>query len=136
MPEQSRHNTPILPASIDCGVLLDLNKEIASLFGDLSAKDEIGRKTRMLANYPEFRIVLVTMRSGSRWNDHKTTARALIQVLRGQIRFHTAGGTFELAGGKLLALGPGILHSVDSVEDSAFLLTLSDVIANKAEAAD
>ena len=80
----------------------------------------------MLVKYAEFRIALVTMKAGSRWDDHKTPARIFVHVLRGRIRFHTPGGTFALASGQLLALDPGVVHSVDSVEDSAFLLTLSD----------
>lgn len=108
-------------------MFLDLNQQVDRIFNDSSVKDESGRKTKMLAKYAEFRIALVTMRSGSRWDDHKTPARIFVQVLRGQIRFHTLGRTFELACGQLLTLDPGIVHSVDAVEDSAFLLTLSDV---------
>lgn len=111
----------------ECGVFLDLNGQIDRLFSDTSVEPQAGRKTKMLARYAEFRIALVTMISGSRWSDHKTPARIFVQVLRGQIRFHTPGGTFELACGQLLTLDPGVVHSVDSVADSAFLLTLSDV---------
>lgn len=102
-----------------------MNKEIASLFGNTPVEEETGRKTKMLAKYPEFKIVLVTMRPGSRWNDHKTTARISLQMLRGKIRFHTPDGTLELVTGKLLTLDPSVVHSVDSVEDSAFLLILA-----------
>ena len=65
------------------------------------------------------------MKDGSTWGDHKTSSRISVQVLRGHIRFHTPNSTFELYAGQLLALDPGILHSVDSPEESAFLLTLS-----------
>jgi quercetin dioxygenase-like cupin family protein len=76
----------------------------------------------MLVKYPEFRIVLITMRALSRWDDHKTN----INVLRGHIQFRTPNGTFDVRPGQLLALDPGIVHSVDVPEESAFLLTLSD----------
>ena len=62
----------------------------------------------------------------SRWDDHKTNARILINMLRGHIQFHTPSGAFDLRPGQLLALDPGIVHSVDASEESAFLLTLSD----------
>lgn len=79
----------------------------------------------MLVKYPEFRLVLITMKLGARWNDHKTTSRILVQVLRGRIRFHIPNAVFELRNGQLITLDPGVLHSVDSLEESALLLTLS-----------
>jgi quercetin dioxygenase-like cupin family protein len=132
MPQQTDPNLQAPPAStapvfFACGVFLDLNKEIARLFADASVKEEKGRKTRMLAKYPEFRMALITMKSGTRWDDHKTPARISVHLLRGRIHFHTPDGGFDLIAGQLLALNPGVIHSVDSLEDSAFLLTLSDV---------
>jgi quercetin dioxygenase-like cupin family protein len=103
---------------------VDLNQEIARLQAEASS-EESGRKSKMLVKHPEFRIVLVTMRAASRWEDHKTNARIGLHVLRGDIRFHTANGTFELRPGQLLTLAPSIVHSVDALEESAFLLTLS-----------
>lgn len=103
---------------------VDLSQEIDRLQVEASS-EELGRKTKMLVKHPEFRIVLVTMRAGTRWEDHKTNARIGLQVLRGDIRFHTATGTFDLRSGQLLTLAPSIVHSVDALEESAFLLTLS-----------
>lgn|SRR5262245_50002800 len=107
------------------GDLVDLTSEIDSP-GSVSVKEEGGRKTKMLVRYPEFRVALIAMKAGSRWDDHKTSARILVQLLRGRIRFHTPEGAFDIGPGQLLTLNPGILHSVDSPEESAFLLTLSD----------
>ena len=107
-------------------MFVDLNDQINRLFSDALVKDEAGRKTKMLVKYPEFRIVLVTMRAGARWNDHKTRARISVQVLRGRIQFRVPNATFELQAGRLLTLDPGILHCVDAAEDSAFVLMLSD----------
>jgi len=79
----------------------------------------------MLVKHPEFRIVLIMMNSGSRWTEHKTNSRIAVQPLRGHIRFLTPGGNFDLREGQLLTLDPGVPHSVESLEESAFLLTLS-----------
>jgi quercetin dioxygenase-like cupin family protein len=103
---------------------IDLNQEITGLQAEASS-EESGRKSKMLVKHPEFRIVLITMRTGSRWEDHKTNARICLHVLRGHIRFHTANGAFDLRPGQLITLAPGVVHSVDAVEESAFLLTLS-----------
>jgi quercetin dioxygenase-like cupin family protein len=108
------------------GFFIDLNEQIEQVFRDLSVKDESGRKTKMLIKHDEFRIALVTMRSGSRWSDHKTPARIAVQVLRGQLRFNAPEEKFELASGQLLTLDPGVIHSVEAAADSAFLLMLSD----------
>lgn len=133
--DESANDTPAIPThgnatlvgatlAFEHGSFIDLNAEIARLEADPS-KEEAGHKTKMLARYPEFRIVLITMRAGSRWNDHKTSSRILVQLLRGQIRFHTPSGVFDMSPGHVLALDPGVVHSVDSVAESAFLLTLS-----------
>lgn len=103
---------------------IDLNQEITRLEAEASS-EESGRKSKMLIKHPEFRIVLITMRTGSRWEDHKTNARICLHVLRGDIRFHTANGTIDLRPGQLITLASGVVHSVDAVEESAFLLTLS-----------
>jgi quercetin dioxygenase-like cupin family protein len=118
--------TSEMSGAFKCGIHVDLNDQIDRLFSDALVKDEAGRKTKMLVKYHEFRIALVTMRSGSRWNDHKTPARIFVQVLRGHIQFHASNVTFDLRSGQLLTLDPGVLHSADAAEDSAFLLTLSD----------
>ncbi|MGB9121587.1 MAG: hypothetical protein WCE73_13265 [Candidatus Angelobacter sp.] len=130
-----------LPATIEDGAVLnsnqvdlnqvdlnqvDLNQEIARLQAEASS-EESGRKSKMLVKHTEFRIVLVTMRAGSRWEDHKTNARICLHVLRGDIRFRTANGMFDLRPGQLLTLAPSVVHSVDALEESAFLLTLSSV---------
>jgi quercetin dioxygenase-like cupin family protein len=104
---------------------IDLNQEITRLQAEASSSEESGRKSKMLVKHPEFRIVLITMRTGSRWEDHKTSSRICLHVLRGHIRFHTANGAFDLRPGQLLTLAPGVVHSVDALEESAFLLTLS-----------
>ena len=102
---------------------IDLDQEMTRLHAEASS--ESGRKSKMLVKHPEFRIVLITMRTGSRWEDHKTNARICLHVLRGDIRFHTANGAFDLRPGQLLTLAPSVVHSVDALEESAFLLTLS-----------
>jgi quercetin dioxygenase-like cupin family protein len=107
---------------------VDLNQEITRLQAEASS-EESSRKSKMLVKHPEFRIVLITMRPGSRWEDHKTNARISLHVLRGDIRFHTPTGAVDLRPGQLLTLAPDITHSVDALEESAFLLTLSS--ANK-----
>jgi len=111
-----------IPGPFAHGIFVDLEEEIVRLCGE---KEEAGRGSKMLARYPEFRIVLITMKAAGRWEDHKTNSRIFVQGLRGHFHFHTPGGAFELRAGQMLTLDPGIVHSVDSREESAFLLVLS-----------
>lgn len=110
---------------LEAVTLVDLDEEIVRLRKDVSTKEEVGHGTKMLVKHPEFRIVLITMNSGSRWAEHKTNSRISVQPLEGHIRFVTQSGNFDLRQGQLLTLDPGIPHSVESLEESAFLLSLS-----------
>jgi quercetin dioxygenase-like cupin family protein len=136
MRQRSKIASPASPGpdSFEGGAFVDLNQEIVHLREDTSRKEEAGRKTRMVVKYPEFRIALITMNAGSKWDDHRTSSRILVQVLRGQIRFCTPNNTFELCAGQLLALDPGVIHRVDALQESAFLLTLSDAASRPAPA--
>lgn len=124
IPNQGTVEHPKVPHAFECGTYLDLNEEVARLQDDASSKGEAGRKSKILLKYLEFRIVLIAMKAGSKWEGHKTNARIFIQPLRGHIRFRTPSGTFDICPGQLLTLDPGVVHSVDSQEESAFLLTL------------
>jgi len=110
---------------LESATLVDLDEETVRLRKDASTREEAGHRAKMLVKHPEFRIVLITMNPGSRWAEHKTNSRIAVQPLQGHIRFLTPDGNFELREGQLLTLDPGIPHSVESLEESAFLLTLS-----------
>ncbi len=81
--------------------------------------------TRMLAKAPGLRVVLIVMRLGNRWEEHKTDSRISIQPIEGSMRFILPDRTVELRAGELLVLEPGIPHGVEALEEVAFLLTLS-----------
>jgi quercetin dioxygenase-like cupin family protein len=124
IPNHGSTEPPTLPDNFEGGAFIDLHGAVALLRSDNASKGQAGRESRLLIKYPEFRIVLITMRAGSTWEEHKTASRILIQTLLGYIRFHTPNGTFELRPGQLLILDPDIVHSVDAPEESAFLLSL------------
>jgi quercetin dioxygenase-like cupin family protein len=125
IPDRGDLESSTAPNSFEGGSLVDLDQELTSLLTDASIKEEAGRKLRLLVKHVEFRIVLVTMSAGTKWEDHKTNARILFQPLRGHMRFHTPNRTFDVNPGQFMTLDPGIVHSVSSREASAFLLTLS-----------
>lgn len=123
--QPSRNRVPSRRLSDDHGTLFDLNAEVAGLGAQENwPKQNEPRITSMLVKHPELRIVLVTMLAGTTWDDHKTDARISVQPLHGQIKFKTPGSTVDLRAGQLLVLNPGVSHSVEAVEKSAFLLTI------------
>ncbi|HWO89543.1 MAG TPA: cupin domain-containing protein [Chloroflexota bacterium] len=78
-----------------------------------------------LVKEPDFRIVLVAMKTDARIQEHHAAGRISIQTLGGRVRLKLPDQTIELPTGHLLALEAGIPHTVEALEPSAFLLTIS-----------
>ena len=123
--EARAHNSHVSrDPNAEHGVHFNLNHQITALMEEDRKQQNPSRTTKMLVKLPDLRIALITMRAGAKWEDHKTDARITVQLLRGKIQFNTAANTTDLAVGHLLVLDPGVLHSVEAIEESAFLLTL------------
>ncbi len=103
----------------------EIADQISRIRGEKSWQESPGRVTRMLAKAPGLRVVLILMRAGNRWEEHKTDSRISIQPIEGSVRFFLTDRTVELRTGELLVLEPGIPHGVEALEEAAFLLTLS-----------
>ncbi len=80
---------------------------------------------KTLMKEPDFRVVLVAAKSGGRMHEHQAPGRLSIQTLSGRIRIHLQGGSVDLPAGHLLTLEPGIVHDVEALADSDFLLTIA-----------
>ena len=102
----------------------DLQAELASVRQDAAFQQGPGRLQKMLVKGPGLRIALTVMKSGNQWTEHKTPSRIFVQPISGSIRFVWPDGEARLGAGQFLALDPGIPHSVEALEDAAFLLTL------------
>jgi len=100
--------------------------DIASIIRDTRNDPKVhpGRITKMLSKGPGLRIGLVLMEAGATWEEHKTESRIIVQPLEGRIRFSTSDRATEIGPGELLVLAPGEPHSVEALEQTAFLLTL------------
>ena len=84
-----------------------------------------GLFTRTLFKKDDFRVVLISLENGAKLKEHHADGTISVQVVKGNIRFTVRGETYELAAGNLLTLGASIKHEVESVGESAFLLTIS-----------
>lgn len=103
----------------------DLFKGIEELRKQDSWQRETGRSSTTLVKQQDFPIVLVLMKADTRMREHQADARISIQVLSGRIRIHLEGHSIGLTAGGLLALDCGLRHDVESLQESAFLLTIS-----------
>jgi quercetin dioxygenase-like cupin family protein len=114
-----------LPGLAEPLLQIDFERELLQLRQEDSWQRETGRSSKTLAKYPDFRIVLILMKSGTRMRQHKAEGRVSIQLLDGRVSVHLADRKVNVSGGQLLALDCGVLHDVEALEESALLLTIS-----------
>jgi quercetin dioxygenase-like cupin family protein len=104
-------------------LMLDLNHEIEQLRSE--GRWQSGHTAKTLAKYPDFRVVLIVMKTGGRLENHRTAGRISVQTLEGKIRSSTSARSVELAPGQMLTLEHDIAHDVEAMTDNAFLLTIA-----------
>jgi quercetin dioxygenase-like cupin family protein len=114
-----------LPGLAEPLLQIDMERELRQLRQEDSWQRETGRSSKTVAKYPDFRIVLIAMKGGTRMRQHKAEGRVSIQLLEGQVSIHLADRKVNMSAGHLLVLDCGVLHDVEALEESAFLLTIS-----------
>jgi len=77
------------------------------------------------------RQTLIALSAGQTLDEHESPEEATLQVLRGRVSLVSDGATLEGATGDFLVI-PDDRHSLDAIEDSAVLLTVSKML-NAAE---
>ena len=105
----------------------DVIAELEGLRGE-PAWERFDRNAKTLVKDGGIRVVLTTLRRGATLDEHRVTARALVQTVRGHLRLHLAApdaAVLDLPAGHLAVLQPGITHRVEALEESAFLLTVA-----------
>ncbi|MCU1286268.1 MAG: hypothetical protein JWO13_2618 [Acidobacteriales bacterium] len=103
--------------------VFDLKLELTSLESRKPWPQKLASKT--LLKSADLRIVLIAMQSGAKMQEHHNDGRISVHVLCGSLRLEVAGKTLEMTSGHLLALDRTIKHSVEALEDSAFLLSIA-----------
>jgi quercetin dioxygenase-like cupin family protein len=114
-----------LPGLAEPLLQIDLERELQQLRREDSWQRETGRSSKTLAKYPDFRIVLILMKGGTRMRQQRAEGRVSIQQLKGHACIHLADRKVNLPAGHLLILDCGVLHDVEALEESALLLTIS-----------
>lgn len=124
-PLESTSTLNRLPHLADSLLHFNLTDEVRRLREEDSWTRGSGRSSKTLAKYPDFRIVLVLMKSGSEMKEHHADARISIQTIQGKVRLQLPDGAVDLGHGELMCLESGIAHDVKALEESAFLITVS-----------
>lgn len=114
-----------LPFLAGAALHFHLKEELEKLRKQDSWQRSTGRSSRTLAKYPDFHIILVLMKPGSKMNEHHVDGRVSLQLLQGRARIVLPDQTVDIRAGDLLALEYGLLHQVEALEESAFLISIS-----------
>lgn len=83
------------------------------------------RRAMTLVNTPELRVVLMVLHAGTVVPPHRAEGPITVQTIQGQITFSAGTHTVSLKEGQMLTLPKGREHSLEAVEESAFLLTIA-----------
>jgi quercetin dioxygenase-like cupin family protein len=70
------------------------------------------------------RQTVIALRSGAEMSEHDNPGEATMLVLRGRVRLHSEGESWDGMTGDLLIV-PSARHSLIALEDSAALLTVA-----------
>jgi quercetin dioxygenase-like cupin family protein len=76
------------------------------------------------------RQTLIALAAGRRLDEHDSPGEATVQVLHGRVRLVAGDIGWEGSPGDLIVV-PGSRHSLDAIEDSAVLLTVSTPVVKK-----
>ena len=108
---------------IDRMAQFDLLKEIAD--SEQNKPWQSGHNARTLYKKHDFRIVLITMEDAARMKQHHADGTISLHVLKGQIRVTIQSKPHDVPAGNLFTLAASVRHDVESIGESAFLLTIS-----------
>jgi quercetin dioxygenase-like cupin family protein len=110
------------PRPLDAEALaFDLDNEIELLRNEWPWREH-GHNARTLLKHSGFRMVLVVLKAGVRVPERSTYNHVAVHNLTGQLRLHLPDRAVDLGPAGLLGLGPCVLHGVEALEDSVFLL--------------
>ena len=98
-----------LPGLAEPLLQIDLERELQQLRREDSWQRETGRSSKTLAKYPDFRIVLILMKGGTRMRQHRAEGRISIQQLTGQVCIHLTDRKVNVSAGHLLVASKPIL---------------------------
>ena len=121
--DDHQHRRPHTPPMAAAFLEFDLVRELEQLHGEPDWNR--GQNAKTLVKYDDFRVVLIALKARARLPGHQNKGRISIQTVAGHILVRAEGRTFDLPTGTMLALDQNLLHDVEALEDSAFLITVA-----------
>jgi quercetin dioxygenase-like cupin family protein len=103
---------------------LDFHHEIDELKTSDYWKSE-DRTAKTLLKEEHFRIVLTLMKAGAVLKEHRAEGNVALHVLQGSIQIEADGNTGQVEQGQMMILSPGAPHSVQALDETAFLMLIS-----------
>jgi len=85
------HEVGVLAAPL---LKFNLEEEMQQLRSE--GRWQSGHTAKTLAKYPDFRVVLVVMKTGGRLEKHRTEGRISVHTLAGSINFSTAEQSVQI----------------------------------------
>ena len=104
-------------------MLLDLGEVVTELHGGSSPGQQ--RRAVTLVKQSGLSLVLVHLHAGGTLQEHGAPGAATVQVLDGRVKVEIGSETVEAPAGRLIAFDAGVRHSVEALEESTLLLTLT-----------
>lgn len=121
---EDRPRDAISPAAeFPRAALIDLSAETANLHA-LGAWGR-GKSAKRLTSFPNFRVNLIALKAGASLGEHHNPGRVSIQTVSGHIRVDAEGKSFDVPVGKIAVLDHDVLHDVEALEESAFLVIVA-----------
>ncbi len=103
--------------------LLDLPKIAEQLRREpLPARN--GHQQMTIYQHDLISVVLFVFASGGQLNDHQANGVVTIHLLEGEVQVKADAQTYELSAANMVALAPGVQHSVLAKQPSTILLTV------------
>ena len=99
----------------------------SKVFSNLLTEVEVpesGTLSRVLHQDDRFRLVLFAFDTGQELTAHSSGSAAIVQVLRGHIRFRVGDESHDLEPSSWLYMEAKTPHSLQALEPSVMLLTL------------
>lgn len=105
-------------------MLLDLGEAVIELHAQSSRGQSRGGVT--LVKQSGMSVVLSHLHAGGQLQEHAAPGAATVQVLDGRVRVQIDDQTLDVPSGRLVAFNSGVRHSIEAVDDSTLLLTLTE----------
>ena len=105
-------------------LLIDLAEAGTELHGMVDEGQD--RRGVTLVKQGGLSVVLTHLHAGGSLDAHAAPGAATVQFLAGHVRMQVGDDTIEVKDGQLVAFDAEVRHSVEAIEDSTLLLTISD----------